>query len=103
MVLEFKSWLSYLSLCDDAGQAKILRSQSEKHVANTTKAALHPMCNLQGGSHSFSNPNRIRNLHVDKDPDTLDVFFPKAKAISFSWFWSMGACAAEIARKLYTR
>lgn len=39
VVLEFKSWLSYLSLCDDAGQAKILRRQSEKHISNTTKAA----------------------------------------------------------------
>lgn len=67
----------------------------------SSMSALHPMCNWQGGSYTFSNPNRIRNLHVDKDPDTLDVFyFPKAKAISFSWFWSMGAWAAEMAREL---
>lgn len=105
VVLEFKSWFPYLSLCDDAGQAKILRRQSEKHISNTTSGA-HP-CATCKGDHTVSATLTGYGIcmwtwnceGIDQDPDTLDVFFPKAKAISFSWFWSMGAWA-EMAREL---
>lgn len=58
VVLEFKSWFPYLSLCDDAGQAKILRRPSEKHIfkLNATKAAcLHCIpCATCKGDHTVS-------------------------------------------------